>query len=91
MLAGMEKYGKVMSKAKSSKKQDEKKKEKNRTKPKGDEEKGEKESLASRLKQKLSLGSKKGKGEGDEVDGGEEADTEDKASGFARLKEKLRS
>ncbi|EST04833.1 IQ motif, EF-hand binding site [Kalmanozyma brasiliensis GHG001] len=90
MLAGMEKYGKVMSKAKSSKKQDKKKKEKNRTDANGDDEQGkEKESLAKRLKQKLSLGSKKGKD--DEVDAGEEADTEDKPSGFARLKEKLRS
>lgn len=90
MLAGMEKYGKTMSKVKSSKKQDKKKKDKTRTKAKGDEEqsKGEKESLAQRMKQKLKLGSKKGGGE--ETDAGEEADTEEKPSGLARLKEKLK-
>ncbi|CBQ72805.1 conserved hypothetical protein [Sporisorium reilianum SRZ2] len=87
MLAGMEKYGKMMGKAKSSKKQDRKKKESNRTQAKGGEEEGaKKDSLASRLKQKLSLGSKKG----DEKEAGDEVDTEDKPSGLARLKEKLR-
>ncbi|CDR99547.1 uncharacterized protein SPSC_06110 [Sporisorium scitamineum] len=91
LLAGMEKYGKMMSKTKSSKKQD-RKKEKNRTGAKGDEDGEEgvgKESLASRLKQKLSLGSKKDVE--DETDAGEEADIEEKPSGLARLKEKLKA
>ncbi|TKY86241.1 hypothetical protein EX895_005066 [Sporisorium graminicola] len=91
MLAGMEKYGKVMSKAKSSKKQDKKKNDKKRTQGKGEDE-GEgvkKESLASRLKQKLSLGSKKEAK--DDTDAGEDADTEEKPSGLARLKEKLKA
>lgn len=91
MLAGMEKYGKVMSKTKSSKKQDHKSKEKNRTKAKGDDgdEKGEKESLARRIKNKLNLSSSKAR-EGDAGDAGDEADTEEKPSGLARLKEKLK-
>ncbi|GAC94444.1 hypothetical protein PHSY_002015 [Pseudozyma hubeiensis SY62] len=91
MLAGMEKYGKVMSKTKSSKKRDKKKKnEKNRTEVEGDDQDGSggKDSLASRLKQKLNLGSKKRTDE--ETDAGAEADTEDKPSGLARLKEKLK-
>ncbi|SPC67615.1 uncharacterized protein UHOD_03662 [Ustilago sp. UG-2017b] len=86
MLAGMEKYGKAMGKVKGGKKQD-RKKEKNRTQAKGEDEdrKGEKQSLASRLKQKLHLGSRK-----EEADEREEADTEDEPGGFARLKEKFK-
>ncbi|KAJ1017964.1 hypothetical protein NDA13_006572 [Ustilago tritici] len=85
MLAGMEKYGKAMGKVKGGKKQD--RKEKNRTQAKGEDEdgKGEKQSLASRLKQKLHLGSRK-----EEADEREEADTEDEPGEFARLKEKFK-
>lgn len=64
MLAGMEQYGKLMSKTKSSKKHDRKKKDKTTTKAKSDQDQDEdrkagKQSLASRLKQKLKLGSSK--------------------------------
>ncbi|SPO26977.1 uncharacterized protein UTRI_10442_B [Ustilago trichophora] len=90
LLAGMEKYGEVMSKTKSSKKQDKKKEEKNRTKSKGDQdEKRDKESLTTRIKNKLHIGSKK-RADDDDVDAGEEADTEQKPSGLASLKEKLK-
>ena len=92
LLAGMEKYGKAMSKAKSSKKQDKKKEEENRTKAQADDEGDKKESLASRLKQKLRLGSKRdAKDANDDVDAGAEADTDDKPSGLARLKQKLKA
>lgn len=91
MLAGMEKYGKLMSKAKSSKKQDKEREQQKRTQVKEEDEKIGKETLARRLKQKLRLSSKTDDGSELELDAGDEADTGEKPGRIQSLKDKLKA
>lgn len=80
MLAGMEKYGKMMSKTKSSKKKEKKEKKHKQTEADEDDNSQHK-SLSERIKHKLHIGSKSSKENGDEH----------KPSGFMKLKEKLKA
>ncbi|GAC72032.1 hypothetical protein PANT_6c00034 [Moesziomyces antarcticus T-34] len=80
MLAGMEKYGKMMSKTKSSKKKEKKEKKHKQTEADEDDDSQQK-SLSERIKHKLHIGSKSSKENGDEH----------KPSGFMKLKEKLKA